>query len=1096
MSEKQIGIKINTTLTGKNTKQLKDYADQLSRIQAFSKGVDKGALKQIDNSGKSLDQNAKALEQIERNTRRAFNLDGITSYLRMAKSLVTTLGKLTNKSAEYTENINLYQVAFDGATKQADAFVNKLSEMYGLDESWLTRTTGIFKQLSNAMSLGVEEGTKLSKLMTQMSIDISSLYNIDIERASSVLQSSLAGQTKPIRGATGADITQNTLQMTLDNMGIEKAVTNLSFAEKRLLIIISLTQQLNQATNDFGKTIESPANQMRILSEQWERLSRSVGNVFLPVLAKILPYLNAVLMVLTEIINTIASFFGYDIEDYDFGVSGTADSVLELEDALNGAGESAKKLKSGLRGFDKLNVITTPKGSESGSGSGIDPEIMNAFNKAFDEYNNKLKDVRMKAVQIRDSIMEWLGFSKEIDPLTGKISWNYGGIRKTLENMWRSFKKLSPEAKILTGFFAYLGARATFNTIKKLFGLFGGTGLLKSVKGLLSPMKILGSLIKDDLAGGFTGLGKSLGQSIDLWRKNLTVVDKFKVALIGSAGLYAGFKLIESGMKNITDESTRLQGVLGVLGGTISNVFGGAMIGSLFGPWGAVIGGVSGAFVSLYEAMDAYPTKTEKFVESTNNITKSTNDYLKSLEDQKTAIEEQLTLNLTTTGIHSRMIDELNQIVEANGKVKKGYEDRATFILSELSEAYGIEYSITDGIVQNYEEYIKKIDELIAKKEAEFLLEANREAYLQAVKEEAELYDKMTTQQKNYNEAKGKQEEYERKLRETWEKYKDSYYKEYETFDEFLGVMSKSEKGYRDLIKATNDAKTSQDNATEAYKNNILTQNEYSEFKTAFMKGNLEEIEKAVENYTNTYIENGKTVTKSEEEVNERLAYNWGIRVLNAKEANDKQYKILTDTLVNETKAIEEMTPEQVDKWGQLARLSEKEFLTQFKKLPEDVQTNVVNKMQDKGYNISNELQKGINKINPKIKFQSDLSSVKSSLSSFFNNNSGIFSTIGKAMGINLPSFLHFANGGLPPVGQLFVANERGPELVGHIGGQSFVANQNQMMDLLDKKIGNGNGMNNATFIIQVGSKEVARTVLNDLQDMAKSNGKPITIQG
>ena len=89
-----------------------------------------------------------------------------------------------------------------------------------------------------------------------------------------------------------------------------------------------------------------------------------------------------------------------------------------------------------------------------------------------------------------------------------------------------------------------------------------------------------------------------------------------------------------------------------------------------------------------------------------------------------------------------------------------------------------------------------------------------------------------------------------------------------------------------------------------------------------------------------------------------------------------------------------------------------------------------------------------------------------------------------------------FAQGGLPPVGQLFIANEKGPELVGHIGGQSFVANQNQMMDLLDKKIGNAGGMNNATFIIQVGSKEVARTVLNDLQDMAKSNGKPITIQG
>ena len=102
----------------------------------------------------------------------------------------------------------------------------------------------------------------------------------------------------------------------------------------------------------------------------------------------------------------------------------------------------------------------------------------------------------------------------------------------------------------------------------------------------------------------------------------------------------------------------------------------------------------------------------------------------------------------------------------------------------------------------------------------------------------------------------------------------------------------------------------------------------------------------------------------------------------------------------------------------------------------------------------------------------------------------------GAKINMQLSTNALYAQGGLPPAGQLFVANEKGPELVGHIGGQSFVANQNQMMELLDKKIGNASGMSNVTFIIQVGSKEVARTVLTDLQDMAKSNGKPITIQG
>ena len=111
----------------------------------------------------------------------------------------------------------------------------------------------------------------------------------------------------------------------------------MSFAEKSLLIIISLTEQLNQVTNDFGKTIESPANQTRILNEQWIRLSRAVGNLFMPIVSKVLPYLNAILMVLTEIINLVAGIFGFNIEDFDYGVAGVADSVLELEEGLSGA---------------------------------------------------------------------------------------------------------------------------------------------------------------------------------------------------------------------------------------------------------------------------------------------------------------------------------------------------------------------------------------------------------------------------------------------------------------------------------------------------------------------------------------------------------------------------------------------------------------------------------------------------------------------------------------------------------------------------------------------------------------------------------------
>lgn len=421
-NQTEVSIKFHNSIT--NMPRLEKYAETLGIIKSALSGIDKEKVDVIEKTSNDMKDMKKETKQIGDYVKSAFNYSRIREFSRALQRTFKVMSSLSKKSADYLENFNLFEVAFDGSYQQAEKFVNKLTEMYGLDESRLTRTVGIFKQLSNAMGLSVEQGTKLATLLTQMSLDISSLYNIDeFENATAVLQSALAGQTKPIRGATGGDITQHTLQQTLGDLGIDRYVADLSYAEKRLLIIISLTRQLSQTTNDFGRTIENPANQMRILSEQWERLSRQLGNVFMPILAKILPYLNAILMVLSEIVSIIATLLGFDPNDYDT-FAGMSDAVIDLEESLDGASESAKKLKQGLRGFDKLNVISTPSNNNNAS-TGIDPAIMDAFNDAFDLYNSKLTDVTMKATVIRDAIMEWLGFIKEIDKETGKVSFKF-----------------------------------------------------------------------------------------------------------------------------------------------------------------------------------------------------------------------------------------------------------------------------------------------------------------------------------------------------------------------------------------------------------------------------------------------------------------------------------------------------------------------------------------------------------------------------------------------------------------------------------------------------------------------------------------------
>ena len=213
-NQTEVSIKFSNSITKLDA--LEKYAERLTTIRSALAGIDTGKTKELDKSAKSTEDISENIKDIQKKIDIAFSYAKIQKFSRALFNVVKGMSNLVKKSSDYLENINLFQVAFDNNYNSAEKFINKLNEMYGLDESWLVRTVGIFKQLSNAMNLSTEQGTKLSTLLTRMSIDISSLYNIDIERASSVLQSAMAGQTRPIRSATGADITQATLQQTLN----------------------------------------------------------------------------------------------------------------------------------------------------------------------------------------------------------------------------------------------------------------------------------------------------------------------------------------------------------------------------------------------------------------------------------------------------------------------------------------------------------------------------------------------------------------------------------------------------------------------------------------------------------------------------------------------------------------------------------------------------------------------------------------------------------------------------------------------------------------------------------------------------------------
>ena len=168
--------------------------------------------------------------------------------------------------------------------------------------------------------------------------------------------------------------------------------------------------------------------------------------------------------------------------------------------------------------------------------------------------------------------------------------------------------------------------------------------------------------------------------------------------------------------------------------------------------------------------------------------------------------------------------------------------------------------------------------------------------------------------------------------------------------------------------------------------------------------------------------------------------------------------------------------------------------------MPEDVQEKLRNKLDDLenvGEEIAENIQEGIDKNKPTITFVANTSKLTSKLNDWIKGNFGSTSTVANGvLGLKNSKFKDYATGGMPPIGQIFIANEKGPELIGNIGGQSFVANQNQMMDLLDKKIGNAQ-KNTGTQVINLyldADHKIGSYTMEQLQNMAKTDGKPITI--
>lgn len=322
----------------------------------------------------------------------------ITSFAAIGKSLETVI----DKSTAYNENMNLFSVAMGEYADEAMTYANQVSEAMGIDPSEWIRSQGVFMTLGTGFGVTAERASKMSKQLTQLGYDLSSFYNISSDEAMQKLKSGFAGELEPLRNL-GYDLSQAKLEAVALSLGIDKAVSSMTQAEKAELRYYAIMTQVTQVHGDMARTLNDPANQIRIFKAQLEMAARSIGNIFIPALNAILPYAIAAVKVVRVLADAIASLFGYEFPE----VAEYSNTGNEIADGFEDANKEAAKLKRMLLGIDELNVMGDNDSSGADYGGG-------GFNFELPEYKFLDESVSSRVDEIVTKMREWLGITGEI----------------------------------------------------------------------------------------------------------------------------------------------------------------------------------------------------------------------------------------------------------------------------------------------------------------------------------------------------------------------------------------------------------------------------------------------------------------------------------------------------------------------------------------------------------------------------------------------------------------------------------------------------------------------------------------------------------
>lgn len=562
----------------------------------------------------------------------------------MLSRVAGALGKVLGISSDYVEEYNYFQKAidkiaqenkgnykkygYDDAKSYADSFEDRLTTLtgkmtgykpdkngnlidtnaasLGLDITQVTNFEAQIAQMTNSVGMMGEASIATSKAMTMLAGDMSSLTNMPLDTVMKNFSSGLSGAAMAVK-KYGMDISVAALQETALGLGVKKNVSDMTQAEKEYLRVITMLQQSKVAWGDLADTINQPANQFRMLKSNIKQCGLMLSRLFMPVIEKVLPWLNAMAMAVKDLMKHIGDLFGLKFksiggssnDDTSSSYDDVSDSANNAADSINNAADAQKKFNKQLQGFDKLNNLTTNETSKgdndndkgnTGNTSGVlSDALINAVEDYEKRWNKAFKSMTSDADKLKEKIEKlfttaWdTGDGTEIgEALATTLNKGIDWVNENTSKWAKGLKKItSIMGTSLNGFvekFKWKGLgkaignsikaalEAETNFFKKVNWVNLGKGLSKTLNSaiktgvLQSYFKSMASKLRAAIETAFgaittfdfKGLGNALGQGINDFFKTMNKKNK----QTGLNGWQELGKSLSDGIKGIADTLT------------------------------------------------------------------------------------------------------------------------------------------------------------------------------------------------------------------------------------------------------------------------------------------------------------------------------------------------------------------------------------------------------------------------------------------------------------------------------------------------------------------------------------------------------------